>query len=93
MVGFQIIKERIRFLKRVVMAGSCLSDAFVMVVMSHGNETGCVRTYDWQQLSIEDDLVAPFDGDHWPEMRHRPKIFLIQACRGSKKRCPDNTWE
>ena len=58
------------------------ADAFICVVMSHGNSQGILRTSDWQQLDSRQDIVAEFDGESWPVMIGKPKIFLFQMCRG-----------
>ena len=60
------------------------ADAFVMVIMSHGDRYGNLQSSDGQNLSIKDDIVTAFDGDNWPIMLGNPKVFLIQACRGSE---------
>ncbi len=57
------------------------ADAFVMVIMSHGDESGNLLSSDEKLLSINNDIVAPFDGENWPIMIGKPKLFLIQACR------------
>jgi len=33
-------------------------------------------------MSIEDDIVAKFDGANCPNLRGKPKLFIIQACQG-----------
>ena len=60
------------------------AEAFVFVVMSHGDAYGNLRSSDEKNLSIKDDMVSQFDGDNWPVIKGKPKIFFIQACRGGK---------
>ncbi|XP_074648164.1 caspase-7-like [Tubulanus polymorphus] len=57
------------------------SDCFVCVILSHGIE-GRVYGVDGS-LSIE-TLVAPFKGDRCASLVGKPKLFFIQACRGTK---------
>ena len=61
-----------------------LADAFICVVMSHGSKRGTIRTSDWEELNINEDIVAPFDNENWRMMTGKPKIFLFQMCRGGK---------
>lgn len=55
-------------------------DAFVMVIMTHGN-SGCVFTADGERLNI-DDITTMFDGHHCKALLGKPKMFFIQACQG-----------
>ena len=57
------------------------ADAFVFVVLSHGTD-GFVYARDGVKLSIEDDIVARFDGSQCPHLHGKPKLFLVQACQG-----------
>ena len=55
-------------------------NAFVLVVMSHGHAGGVSGT-DWATVRWE-ELFTPFDGENCSLLHGKPKIFLIQACRG-----------
>ncbi|KAK2911147.1 hypothetical protein Q8A67_003280 [Cirrhinus molitorella] len=57
-------------------------DCFVCCVMSHGNETG-VEGCD-EHVCPLDDITSPFDGDNCHSLVGKPKVFIIQACRGTK---------
>lgn len=57
-------------------------DMFVMIVLSHGVE-GRVFASDGD-LSVDADLVDPFRGANCASLIGKPKMFFIQACRGSK---------
>ncbi|XP_073697142.1 caspase-22 isoform X2 [Garra rufa] len=57
-------------------------DCFVCCVMSHGNENG-VKGCDGQKCTLN-DITTPFDGDNCPALIGKPKVFIIQACRGSE---------
>jgi len=57
------------------------ADAFVLILLSHGTH-GYVYAKDGTKLSIEDDIVAKFDGTNCPNLRGKPKLFIIQACQG-----------
>ncbi|XP_062850818.1 caspase-6-like [Trichomycterus rosablanca] len=57
------------------------ADCFVCVFLSHG-ENGHVYAYD-KQIEIQ-DVTALFRGDKCPSLVGKPKIFILQACRGDK---------
>lgn len=49
--------------------------------MTHGNTHGILYTKD-KTIRVE-EIWAPFNGDKCKSLIGKPKIFLIQACRGS----------
>ncbi|XP_032042915.1 caspase-6 [Aythya fuligula] len=57
------------------------ADCFVCVYLSHG-ENDHVYAYDGQ-IKIE-TITNMFRGDKCPSLVGKPKIFIIQACRGDK---------
>ncbi|XP_071373380.1 caspase-6-like isoform X1 [Centroberyx affinis] len=57
------------------------ADCFVCVFLSHG-ENDHVYTYDGK-ISIQ-DVTALFKGDKCKSLVGKPKIFILQACRGDK---------
>lgn len=56
------------------------SDCFLCVILTHGEE-GVVWAVD-DKVAI-DELVKPLKGNNCPSLGGKPKIFLVQACRGS----------
>ncbi|KAG1942307.1 caspase-8 [Pimephales promelas] len=54
-------------------------DCFVCCVLSHGNKEGVCGT-DGDVVSV-DEIREPFTGQR---LAGKPKLFFIQACRGSK---------
>ena len=56
-------------------------DRFYMFVLSHGDENG-VLGCDWQSIPVK-DIVRPFQHDQMKSMKDFPKLFFIQACRGT----------
>uniref|UniRef100_A0A8C8RNC9 Caspase-6 n=1 Tax=Pelusios castaneus TaxID=367368 RepID=A0A8C8RNC9_9SAUR len=57
------------------------ADCFVCVFLSHG-EDNHVYAYD-AKIKIQ-TLTQMFRGDQCPTLVGKPKIFIIQACRGDK---------
>uniref|UniRef100_H2ZXX5 Caspase-6 n=3 Tax=Latimeria chalumnae TaxID=7897 RepID=H2ZXX5_LATCH len=57
------------------------ADCFFCIFLSHG-ENDHVFAYD-AKIKIQ-DLTDLFKGDHCQSLVGKPKIFLIQACRGEK---------
>ena len=54
---------------------------FVCVVMSHGDEHG-IRTNDGEHITM-DEITSYFKNKETPGFLGKPKIFIVQACRGS----------
>ncbi|KAK3091451.1 hypothetical protein FSP39_019937 [Pinctada imbricata] len=57
------------------------ADCFACAILSHGEE-GTVWGTD-RQIKV-DDILAPFKGDVCASLTGKPKLFFIQACRGTK---------
>ncbi|TTR03965.1 Caspase-6 [Bagarius yarrelli] len=55
------------------------ADCFVCVFLGHG-ENGHVYAYDGQ-IDIQ-EMTSLFRGDKCPSLVGKPKIFILQACRG-----------
>ncbi|XP_070836586.1 caspase-6-like [Chaetodon trifascialis] len=56
-------------------------DCFLLVFLSHG-ENDHVYAYD-EKISIQ-DITSLFKGDRCRSLVGKPKIFILQACRGDK---------
>lgn len=52
--------------------------------MSHG-EKGFIKMKDGEKVSLE-DIFEMFNNKNCPALQEKPKIFIIQACRGGKGR-------
>ncbi|XP_069774262.1 caspase-2 isoform X1 [Narcine bancroftii] len=59
---------------------SCL-----VALLSHGVE-GAVYGTDGRLVQL-DDVWRLFDNENCPQLQNKPKIFLIQACRGEETDC------
>lgn len=55
----------------------------LIVLMAHGNEKGCIVGIDETEVHIE-EIIALFNNKQCPKLKQKPKIFIIQACRGLK---------
>jgi len=58
-------------------------DCFVCVILSHGGKDGIYGT-DEELIKIE-AITSLFRCNECPSLEGKPKIFLIQACRGSQR--------
>ena len=56
---------------------------FAMVILSHGDEGGVVYCSDGVSITIE-QISNYFTTDNCPSLRDKPKLFLVQACRGKE---------
>ena len=62
-----------RYLKR----DSC----FVLVILSHGRD-GVIMGSDGAKVNLK-SIFAMFSNDNCRSLRKKPKLFFIDACRGS----------
>ncbi|XP_071141470.1 uncharacterized protein [Mytilus edulis] len=56
--------------------------SFICVIMSHGNEDGIITT---NGLITVEEIKKPFKNKSGGKFNGKPKLFLIQACRGGEK--------
>ncbi|CAC5383456.1 unnamed protein product [Mytilus coruscus] len=56
--------------------------SFICVIMSHGNENG-ILTKD--EIITVEEIKKPFKNKPGGKFNGKPKVFLIQACRGIEK--------
>lgn len=59
------------------------ADCFVLVIMTHGT-SGAIYGVDGKTVSIE-EIKMLLNGENFPAMADKPKVLLIQACRGETK--------
>ncbi|XP_061163366.1 caspase-6-like [Saccostrea echinata] len=59
------------------------ADCFVLVIMTHGT-TGAIYGVDGKTVSVE-EIKKQFNGENFPAMADKPKVILIQACRGDDR--------
>lgn len=56
-------------------------DAFVCIIMSHGDIGDKIIGVKGRTIGIE-QLMSKFTAKRCPSLANKPKVFLIQACRG-----------
>ncbi|CAM5139906.1 unnamed protein product [Natator depressus] len=74
-------EEVMRNIYEVSMDNHSDADCFVCVFLSHG-EDNHVYAYD-AKIKVQ-TVTDMFRGDNCPSLVGKPKIFIIQACRGDK---------
>ncbi|XP_058067264.1 caspase-14-like [Anopheles bellator] len=52
----------------------------IVIIMSHGMDDDTIMAYDGDMYSFEDDIVEKCTSN--PKLAGKPKIFILQACRG-----------
>lgn len=60
----------------------CMSkhDALVVILLSHGTESG---VYGTDGLEVDmNDILTYFDNKKCKQLMGKPKVFIVQACRG-----------
>lgn len=58
------------------------ADSTIVVVLSHGDH-GLIEGVDEQSVAV-DEFLSYLNGKRCPALLNKPKVFIIQACRGSK---------
>lgn len=61
-------------------------DALFVFILSHGSEHGIYGT-DGLEVYLESEIISCFDNRNCKAMLGKPKVFVIQACRGRAKDC------
>lgn len=56
-------------------------NAFVMIVMSHGEEDDYILGVDERSTKVK-DLMMEFQETRCVSLKNKPKVFIIQTCRG-----------
>lgn len=59
-------------------------DALFVFILSHGSEHGIYGT-DGIEVYLESEIISCFDNRNCKAMLGKPKVFVIQACRGRAK--------
>lgn len=60
--------------------GHAMADCTVVCILSHGEE-GYIFGADGRKFEL-DAIFQLFDNTCCPDLRGKPKLFIIQACRG-----------
>ncbi|XP_068942228.1 caspase-14-like [Petaurus breviceps papuanus] len=55
----------------------------LVTLMAHGGK-GFIKTI-WNERVILSDIFKMFNNENCPALQEKPKIFVIQACRGERK--------
>ncbi|XP_074622862.1 uncharacterized protein LOC141881089 isoform X3 [Acropora palmata] len=58
--------------------------AFVLIIMSHGDVKDCILGVDNKPVSVR-ELMREFQAERCPSLKGKPKILIIQTCRGSRQ--------
>ncbi|KAJ7384122.1 Caspase-8 isoform X1 [Desmophyllum pertusum] len=49
--------------------------------MSHGGDRDCILGVDGRETTVK-NLMFEFRGNKCPSLKNKPKVFIIQTCRG-----------
>ena len=58
--------------------------AFVLIIMSHGDDEDFILGVDNKPVSVR-ALMREFQAERCPSLKGKPKILIIQTCRGSRQ--------
>lgn len=73
--------ERERVAQKYGAADHGSFDAFVFIVMSHGGERDCILGVDGRETTVK-NLMVEFRESKCSSLKQKPKVFIIQSCRG-----------
>lgn len=59
-------------------------DAFVFIIMSHGGKKDVIQGVRGRSVEIE-NLMCEFTSANCPTLGNKPKLFIIQTCRGRRR--------
>lgn len=59
-------------------------NALIIIILSHGDSGDIIYTIDGDYIRLN-DIAHYFTGTNCPSLCNKPKVFIIQACRGSKQ--------
>ena len=66
-------------------------DSLAVLILSHGGRDGTIFGCDGSATGgsvrsyiTDEEIRDIFSAKNCPRMAHKPKLFIIQACRGSK---------
>ena len=69
-------------------------DAFVFIIMSHGGERDVIQGADGRNVKLE-FLLRRFTSHRCQGLKGKPKLVIIQSCRGGREdppsRCTDSS--
>lgn len=90
-LGFQVKHLRNRTAKQIDEDFEVVSrdennkkyDAFVAIILSHGNKNNVIEGVDHCFVSLE-SILEKFNNENCPLLMCKPKMFFIQCCRGNK---------
>jgi len=71
-------------LKEVSFRDHSAYDAFILVILSHGNKDGIYGIDGRKGFVLLEDITALFDGPKCRSLIGKPKMFFIQACQGGQ---------
>ena len=69
-------------LKEVSFRDHSAYDAFILVILSHGNNDGIYGIDGTKGFVSLEDITALFDSTKCQSLSGKPKMFFIQACQG-----------
>jgi len=61
------------------------SDMAMVCICSHGVEKDKIISSDCKEMDIREDILSKFNNEGSEVLRGKPKLFMFQACRGSKE--------
>ncbi|XP_014670077.1 PREDICTED: uncharacterized protein LOC106811066 [Priapulus caudatus] len=60
-------------------------DSSIVAILSHGGAEDVIFGADDEELSFSDDILHLFEGHNAPGLMQKPKLFILQACRGDRR--------
>ena len=84
-ISFQEMKEEVINFRNGINSSSGNISCVFVVTSSHGRRDVIIGA-DKKTLAVK-DIIEPFGDELCPKTKGKPKVFIIDACRGSKFKC------
>lgn len=75
-------QEMASFIKEFAKMNHSTFDCVILAILTHGVE-GALYGTDEKKLAVE-DVLKFFDANHAPSLIGKPKVIILQACRGER---------
>ncbi|XP_014677610.1 PREDICTED: cell death protein 3-like [Priapulus caudatus] len=57
-------------------------DSSIVAILSHGGAEDVIYGVDEKEVSFTNDILRLFEGHNAPGLMQKPKLFILQECRG-----------
>ncbi|XP_008116504.2 caspase-14 isoform X3 [Anolis carolinensis] len=82
--GQETLMQQLRQFRDIINLSNEEISCCLITLMSHGKANGYILDKDNREISL-DGIFSLFNNKTCPKLQGKPKIFIIQACRGEQR--------